>query len=244
MKFTPLFLILSALASLPAWAEVAHQPRAPGIESKGYVWNKPNKEQIFALKHKADPVKGKAAYRVCQGCHKADASGRGDADYPQLAGQHTTVLIKQLVDVRAGKRDNPKMHPFVGEWAVSTEEISDIAAYLNSLPIPTTNSKGDGKHLDRGFAVYEKSCANCHGDSGEGYGDKFYPMVASQHYDYLLYESLQIRDGGRRNANPKMVRIIKKYSDADLQAVADYMSRLPPPRGKLAPDAAADPARK
>ncbi len=221
----PLIVTLLAPAVL---AEVEQQPRAPGIETKGYVWNKPDEEKARALKHKADPLKGKAAYKGCQGCHKPDASGRPDDDYPQLAGQHASVLIKQMVDVRAGRRDNPKMHPFVGDWVVSAEDVADIAVYLNSLPTPTNNGKGDGKNLALGKKLYEKDCVGCHGDNGEGDEGKFYPMVTGQHYRYLLRESRQIRDGVRRNAYPKMVTVIKKYSDADLEAVSDYMSRLLP----------------
>jgi cytochrome c553 len=228
--------MLAALVSLPAWADAGppKQPRAAGIESKGYVWNQPDKEKTLALSRKGDPVKGKESYRVCQGCHRENASGKSDADYPQLAGQHVTVLIKQMVDVRSGRRDNPKMHPFIANEVLSPEEMADVAAYLNSLPIPMTNAKGDGKHLDRGKYLYEKDCAVCHGDAGEGDAAKFYPMVASQHFDYLFYEAEQIRDGGRRNANPKMVKVIRKYSDSDMRDVSDYMSRLPPPPGKAA----------
>ncbi len=210
------------------------QPHAPGIESKGYVWNGPDTEKTEALMHRGDPEKGKVAYEVCRGCHGADASGKNDAIYPQLAGQHVKVLIKQMVDVRAGRRDNPKMHPFIGEWAITTDDVSDMAAYLNSLPVPTTNIKGSGANATRGRTIYEKSCSNCHGDRGEGDAARFYPMVASQHYAYLLNESVQIRDGWRRNANPKMRAAIKKYSDKDLEAVSDYMSRLPPPADKAA----------
>lgn len=229
MNAIKIVAILVAATSLQALAESAHQPRKAGIESKGYVWNAPDKEKTLALARRGDPAKGKESYRVCQGCHKENASGKSDADYPQLAGQHVTVLIKQMVDVRSGRRDNPKMHPFIAEEVLSPAEMADVAAYLNSLPIPTTNSKGDGKHLERGKYLYDKDCAVCHGDAGEGDGPKFYPLVASQHFDYLFYELEQIRDGGRRNANPKMVKVVRKYSDSDLRVVADYMSRLPPP---------------
>jgi cytochrome c553 len=210
----------SASASPPA------QPRAPGIESPGYVWNAPNEDQMIALAHRADPANGEEVYAVCRGCHQADGSGRGDAIYPQLAGQHASVLIKQMIDVRAGRRDNPKMHPFVADWVVSSEEVADIAAYLSQLPIPPTNLKGEGTDLTRGQALYEKDCAICHGAQGEGDAAEFYPRVAHQHYSYLDHESKLIRDGGRRNANPEMVKAIKGYSDADIAAVSDYMSRL------------------
>jgi cytochrome c553 len=212
-----------------AGAQPPSQPYAPGIETPGYVWNQANEEQMIALAHQGDPANGKVAYEICRGCHQADASGRGDAIYPQLAGQHASVLIKQMVDVRAGRRDNPKMHPFVADWVVSPEEVADIAAYLSQLPIPDTNLKGDGSGLARGQALYELDCASCHGEQGEGNAEEFYPRVASQHYSYLDHESRLIRDGGRRNANPEMVKAIKGYSDADIAAVSDFMSRLVPP---------------
>ncbi len=227
MKPTLIFLALATLASLPALAATTEH-RAAGIESKGYKWNKPSKELTKALKQKGDPEKGKIAYESCRGCHKADASGRPDAGYPQLAGQHVTVLIKQMIDVRTGHRDNPRMHPFIEADAIPIKDIPDVAAFLSSLPVPTTNHKGEGKDLEHGKQLYDKDCANCHGEAGEGNSKDFYPKVAAQHYPYLYRETMDIRDGIRRNANPKMVKLLKKYSDEDIAAVGDYMSRLAP----------------
>ncbi len=227
MKPTLIFLALAGMAGLSVAAETA-QPHAAGIESKGYLWNKPNKTLTRALKQKADPEKGKIAYEECRGCHKADASGRPDAGYPQLAGQHTEVLIKQMLDTRSGRRDNPRMHPFIEADAIPTKSIPDVAAYLHGLPVPDTNLKGAGKNLEHGKALYDKDCGNCHGAAGEGNGKEFHPKVASQHYPYLYRESMDVRDGIRRNADTKMVKILKSYSDEDIAAVSDYMSRLPP----------------
>jgi len=227
MKPTLLFLALAGLAVLPALAETA-TPKSAGIESKNYRWNSPSKALSKALKQQGDVAKGEIAYESCRGCHKKDASGRPDAGYPQLAGQLTSVLIKQMLDVRSVRRDNPRMHPFIEATAVAEKDIPDIAAYLNSLPVPTTNHKGDGKNLEHGKALYDKDCANCHGDAGEGIAKKFYPKVASQHYPYLYRESMDIRDLQRRNANPKMVKVLKNYTDDDIAAVSDYMSRLAP----------------
>jgi cytochrome c553 len=225
-----LAIALLSLAAGPILAQPTAKPQASGIESKDYEWNRPNEEQALALSRKGDPVRGKLAYTVCQGCHRADASGRSGALYPQLAGQHATVLIKQMVDVRAGRRDNPKMHPFVDESEVSAEEVADIATYLAQLAVPANNGKGDGSALVRGKALYDKDCASCHGIRGEGDAGEFYPRVASQHYAYLHHEARQIRDGSRRNANTKMVKVIRDYSDNDLKAVSDYISRLPASR--------------
>ncbi len=131
-----------------------------------------------------------------------------------------------MMDIRAGRRDNPRMYPFSGDWIVSAEEIADIAAYLNKLPIPATNGKGNGYSLARGKTLYDKDCASCHGKTGEGDAKKFYPMVAGQHFSYLKRESRESRDHGRRNASTEMVKVLKGYSDADVEAVSDYMSRL------------------
>ncbi len=232
MKSQPtlIALLLGALAALPANAEFQHQPRAAGIETYGYTWNSPDQDMNRALAHKANARKGEAAYKVCKGCHKPDASGQADADYPQLAGQHASVIVKQMMDIRAGRRDNPRMYPFSGDWIVSAEEIADIAAYLNQLPIPSSNGKGGGANLALGKTLYDKDCASCHGKNGEGDGKKFHPMVAGQHYSYLKRESRESRDQGRRNANPDMVKVLKPYTDADIEAVSDYLSRLAPPK--------------
>jgi cytochrome c553 len=230
MNRTLLSSALALVAGIIFTSQAAHaefkQPRAAGIETYGYAWNSPDQDMNRALAHKADTSKGEAAYKVCKGCHKPDGSGLADADYPQLAGQHASVIIKQMMDIRAGRRDNPRMYPFSGEWIVSAEEIADIAAYLNQLPTPTSNGKGNGYNLPRGKALYLKDCASCHGKAGEGDAKKFYPMVAGQHFSYLKRETRESRDHGRRNASLEMVKVLKNYSDADVEAVSDYMSRL------------------
>lgn len=230
IKPTLIALGLGVLTALPAGAEFHAQPRAAGIEAYGYTWNSPDKDMSRALAHKASAQKGEVAYKVCKGCHKSDGSGLADADYPQLAGQHASVIIKQMMDIRAGRRDNPRMYPFAGEWIVSAEDVADIAAYLNRLPIPSNNGKGGGANQALGKALYDKDCASCHGVNGEGEGKKFYPLVAGQHYSYLKRETRESRDQGRRNASPEMVKVLKPYSDAEIDAVSDYMSRLTLPK--------------
>lgn len=220
--------LLLCFAALPAQADKP-LPHSPAIESKGYVWNQTDPELSRLLAVQGDLAKGKVSYEICRGCHKADGSGKSSAEYPQLAGQHPSVLIKQMVDVRAGRRDSPKMHPFIEHDVVASNELADIAAYLHSLPVPATNGKGDGKLLELGKHLYARDCAECHGPQGEGKGEKFYPRVAGQHYSYLYRETLESRDKGRRNSNPEMVKVLKEYVDSDIAAVSDYMSRLQPP---------------
>ena len=228
-RVRPYLLILAVLWGTSGVAGAADPlPHEEGIEGKDYVWNEMQSEKLQALRAKGDPQRGSIAFEVCQGCHRAGALGRVDGSYPRLAGQHDTVLIKQMTDVRAGHRDNPRMLPFADKHVISPQDIADIAVYLRGLPVPPDNGKGPGEDLDRAKKLYEADCADCHGKQGEGINDKFFPRVSGQHYKYLLHESIAIRDGERRNTHPKMVRTIKGYSDADIKIVSDYMSRFAP----------------
>ena len=227
MKITlPLMLALlgagNALAQAPA-------PAKAGIESKDYVWNAQEGEKIEALHKVGDPQAGEEGYEVCGACHLPSGAGRPDGTFPQLAGQHPTVLIKQMADIRAGLRDNPTMYPFAISL-VDPQELADAAAYIQSLCIPTDHGKYEGRDaaqkIAQGKVMYEKECLTCHGKVGEGNKEKFYPVIAGQHYKYLLRQMTEIRDGRRRNANPDMVKIIKKYSDDELVAISAYQSSL------------------
>ena len=214
-----------ALAQAPA-------PKKAGIEAQGYQWNAQEGEKIEALQKKGDVKNGKEAYEVCGACHLPSGAGRPDGTFPQLAGQHSTVLIKQMADIREGLRDNPTMYPFA-KTLTDPQELADVSAYIQSLCIPADHGKYDGKdaamQIATGKDLYEKECKTCHGANGEGDKAKFYPVIAGQHYKYLLRQMTQIRDGKRRNANPDMVKIIKKYDDSQLIAISAFQSSLSMP---------------
>jgi cytochrome c553 len=212
-----------ALAGPPA-------PKKEGIESKDYKWNAQEGEKIEALQKKGDVKRGEEAYEVCGACHLPSGAGRPDGTFPQLAGQHTTVLIKQMADIRAGLRDNPTMYPFA-ITLTDPQELADAAAYIQSLCIPADHGKYEGADaaLQISKELYEKQCLECHGANGEGNKEKFYPVIAGQHYKYLLRQMTEIRDGHRRNANPDMVKVIKPYTNDQLVAISAYQSSLKMP---------------
>lgn len=223
MRFvSTLFLAICLAAAAQAQPPA---PKAAGIESEGYKWNEMEGEKVEALDLEGDVESGEAAYEVCSACHLPSGAGRPDGTFPQLAGQHTTVLIKQIADIRAGRRDNPIMYPFA-TTLIDPQELADVSAYIQSLPIPAGNGKGPGTDLATGETLYKRDCVQCHGDQGEGNAEKFYPVLAGQHYEYMLRQIRDIASLRRRNANPDMVKLVKGYKDEELQAVVDYMSRL------------------
>jgi cytochrome c553 len=215
-------------------------PKKEGIEAKDYKWNAQEGEKIEALKLKGDKKRGEEAYEVCGACHLPSGAGRPDGTFPQLAGQHTTVLIKQMADIRAGLRDNPTMYPFAATLT-DPQELADVSAYIEGLCIPPEHGKYEGAdaavQVAKGKELYEKQCLECHGKTGEGVKDKFYPVIAGQHYKYLLRQMTEIRDGHRRNANPDMVKVIKPYTNDQLVAISAYQSSLVMPGSMCKPKA-------
>lgn len=175
-----------------------------------------------------DIDRGKTAFASCEICHRKNASGRPNGSIPRLSSQHASVIIKQVLDIRAGTRNNPSMRPYVVDPSFTLTSLIDISAYLKALPLIGNISKGSGAELVRGKQLYERDCATCHGSGGEGDATKFVPMVAAQHYSYLKREVVAIRDGSRGNSNVEMVKVVKPYTPAEIDAVADYMSQMMP----------------
>ena len=223
LAFSAAFLGLIAFA-VPAGAQPP-APKAQGIESEEYSWNEMIGEKVEALNYTGDGANGEEAFEVCSACHLPNGAGRRDGIFPQLAGQHKTVLIKQIADIREGRRNNPIMFPFAKTLA-DPQELADVAAYIETLPIPTDNGRGPGTNIEVGETLYKRDCVECHGDHGQGNAEKFFPVLAGQHYNYLLRQINDIAAKRRRNANPDMVKIVVAYSPEELEAVVDYMSRL------------------
>jgi cytochrome c553 len=193
------------------------------------------KEAELALSLEPDIENGKELYKICLVCHTPEGWGSRNGYYPQIAGQLPTVIIKQLADIRARNRDNPTMFPFAMPSSLGgAQEMTDVAAYISTLPVTPSNNKGRGNDLALGKLLYEKECAECHGREGEGDSKDHIPLVRGQHYSYLLRQFRWIRIGKRRNADKKMVKQIRNFSGREVRAVLDYVSRMQPPADKVA----------
>ncbi len=204
------------------------------MSTSAFAWLEGGGERDEAIDLKADLENGIEVYEVCSGCHLPEGWGKEDGTFPMLAGQHRAVLIKQLADIREGNRDNPTMYPFALPRAIGgAQALADVTAYIQKLPMNPTPGLGEGTDLKHGEKLYKDNCVKCHGDIGEGKADKFYPRIHGQHYSYLLRQFEWIRDGKRRNANPDMAKQIKSFSEKDMKAVVDYVSRLKPPADML-----------
>ena len=188
-----------------------------------------------ALTLTPDIDNGRNIYRECAACHEPEGWGLTTGIVPQIAGQHRTVVIKQLADFRAGNRDSILMAPYATVESIGgAQSVADVAEYISTLEISVENGKGPGTDLELGGKLYAEHCAECHGSNGEGSNDDIAPRIQAQHYNYLERQFYWIRDGKRRNVGLKMA-FTKKFSERQLKAVLDYTSRLMPPEELRAP---------
>ena len=181
--------------------------------------------------------RGRQLYETCAICHTPLGWGTPDGRYPQIAGQHYSVVIKQLEDIRHGNRDNPTMYPFTQPNILpDAQAIADVSGYIARMPMNPHNAVGPGNDLKHGAALYQEHCVKCHGEQGEGDAAEYYPRIQGQIYSYLLRQMFWIKNGKRRNADETMVRQIEHFSTRDMYAVIDYASRLRPADELLASD--------
>jgi cytochrome c553 len=205
-------------------------------EGKKHEWMMQGGEREKALELTPDLKHGKEVFEVCSACHMPEGWGRTDGTFPEVAGQHRTVLIKQLTDIRQGNRDNPTMYPFALPSEIGGEQsVADVTEYISKLPMNPENGVGPGTDLAHGQKLFEDNCVRCHGANGEGNAEKYYPRIQGQHYSYLLRQYKWIKEGRRRNANPDMMEQIKNFSDKDTVDVLDYVSRLKPTKELVGP---------
>jgi len=170
----------------------------------------------------------KTVQTVCAACHAPDGNSVITLN-PKLAGQHSDYLLKQLTNFKAGTRANPVMMPMVAN--LTPEDIKNLADYFSKQNINLAKAKSNGagslgEKIYRGgiAATGVPACAACHGANGAGLPKQF-PRLAAQHADYSLAQLRTFRTGERANA-PMMMAIAAKMTDAEMQAVADYMQGL------------------
>lgn len=186
-------------------------------------------QQVYSevLASPVDTARGGQLFRGCAACHGGNGAGSMDGLVPAIAGQHFRVLVRQLVDYRYSKRWDPRMETVArGHLLPDVAAIASVATYISQMPRPPVLGLGDGENVAYGGQVYARSCASCHGVSGQGEADKGIPRIAGQHYAYLLRQLYDAVDHRRPNFSSDHVRLLKSFQYADFVGVSDYIARL------------------
>lgn len=169
-----------------------------------------------------DVEAGRQKSALCAACHGVD----GNSTIPQnpiLAQQTARYIYMQLRDFKRGRREDPMMSPMAAN--LSKQDMLDLAAFYSSQKFNGQNSRGDASLIARGKEVADAAlCTICH--LGGFSGQNEIPRASGQHYEYTLKQLKAFKERQRTNDAGNMTAVVRTISDADLEALAAYLSTL------------------
>jgi cytochrome c553 len=173
---------------------------------------------------------GQAKSATCVACHGTDGNSI-NPEWPNLAGQHSAYLAKQLRAFRDGQRENVLMSPMA--MGLSVQDLEDLAAYFAAQTL--RGGETDPGKLAAGQRVYRAgnlkrevaACAGCHGPAGRGNPTANYPALQGQQATYVAAQLRAYRSGARATDPNQMMRnVAAGLSDEEIDAVASYVHGL------------------
>ena len=178
-----------------------------------------------------DAAAGKKLTAVCAACHGPDGNSPSDA-FPNLAGQNTRYLAKQLTEIKSGMRAVPTM---TGQLdAMSLQDFEDIAAYYASLAKAQGVAATD--QVELGESIYRvgisrkniAACSACHSPTGSGNNPAGFPALSGQWPAYTISQLKAFQAGSRHNdGDGKMMQdTAEDMNEKEMSAVAAYIYGL------------------
>lgn len=164
----------------------------------------------------------------CFLCHGMQGESATEL-FPRLAAQHEKYIAKQLANFKSGERKSEVMPRMVG--ALTPEDMGALGLYFSrqaSPPHPPT----DARMAAQGMVIYRQggaatevaACVGCHGE--RGHGSETLPRLAGQVASYLVTQLRNFGTRVRTNDNAVMHTIAAKMTEAEIVAVAEYLSGL------------------
>lgn len=160
--------------------------------------------------------------RACGGCHGADGVSQA-AGVPSLAGQPRVFLENYLVLTREGIAGNDVMRGLLK--GVSDKDISALASHYSKLVPKKSEENIDKPLFERGRKVAAANrCGGCH--LPDFHGREQMPRLAGQREDYLAAAMRAYQQNRRPGGDTLMAAALYGIADADLKALAHYLSQL------------------
>lgn len=178
-------------------------------------------------------------FEQCGYCHEYDGNSVMP-NYPRLAGQQKSYLVKQLLDFKNGKRKG--LMQATAEL-LTEQDINSVATYFSQQTASSVNQntslaldafanvnnlfkKGDAK---RGLIA----CASCHSAKIDNSGidnsrsDSAIPELFGQHEMYIAAQLISFKTGQRSNDQDGVMRsIAKKLTFPEIRNMAKLLSRF------------------
>jgi cytochrome c553 len=181
---------------------------------------------------------GSKKVAMCVGCHGIigyQASFPEVHKVPMIAGQSATYLASALAAYKSGDRRHPTMRAIAD--TLTEQDIADLAAYYSELGVqegdapPPTAAKQPSERVQALISRdKDNACTKCHGVNFNTPNDGTVAKLAGQHADYLYvalkaYKTDKHMTIGRSNG--VMSGQAKKFSNAELKELSNYISSLP-----------------
>jgi len=170
----------------------------------------------------------------CDACHATGV--RQATKAPQLAGQSASYLKKQLLQFQQGERgaaagDIGGQQMAAMAKSLSEAQITELSQFYSAQKpdSSTATTNNNASQLDQGRRLYIGSCGACHGAKAEGNAALHAPALFLLDNSYLQLQLTHFRDGVRGTTKTdkpgrQMTLMSRQLSDADIQAVAAYIS--------------------
>ena len=175
---------------------------------------------------------GRTKSVTCAACHGVDGNSV-TPDWPMLAGQHASYIVRQLRAFKSGERTDVTMKPFAD--LLSEQDMLDVAAYFAAQkPTPKGADPalvGLGQQIYRGGVPARgvAACIACHGPEGNGNPLAAYPRVGGQHAAYVTKQLNAYASGDRRSdvdLNQMMRNVAGELFEDEIRALASYVQGL------------------
>jgi cytochrome c553 len=217
-------ILLLGLAVLETRTAVTAGEAAPSTRAESM---RAARRELAAIERLVpDLEQGRADFEWCAGCHEANAAGLPQGWVPRIAGQHPSVIAKQLLDYRHRLRWDQRMEIVAAPHVLSSDqEIADVAAYAGALQ-PDTEASSSGENVPQGKALYERLCISCHGQAGAGSNSDVIPRLGGQDRNYLLRQLHDAVEGRRPSMEPVHAKLLKGLDATELGGLASYLSGL------------------
>jgi cytochrome c553 len=178
--------------------------------------------------------------RACVSCHGHAGRGISNVYFPRLAGKPAGYLYNQLVAFRDGRRMYAPMNYLLAY--LPDDYLRQMAQYYASMQLPfdvpavpsaAQSVLDHGKRLVQQGDASKKvpACIACHG-SNLGGREPGIPGLLGLRADYVSAQLGGWRYGTRTALEPDCMQLVAAgLSEADVAAVAAYLSSLPAPTG-------------